>query len=525
MRLATILTLLLLAGCRTGAPASSNDPLASEPYRVGFTSRWLIDPTRTYDTALPDGRRYANAFPGGRAPRPILVNTWYPADTGGTPMRHGDYLEVSAPDPRLTAFHEAIADYERRVICEQLVGAPPDELDPAGRAALEAHLATPILAARDAPAAPGRFPVVIYHAGAGSSYEDNARLCEYLAAHGYVVIGSTFLAADGASFNVDARDASAEDVAFLLAHARTLPFADATRAAMIGHSAGAHATLWTATGPDIGLDALICLDTTQDYYSPANPLWRPMVERTLARSDRITAPLLMAAEPHAIFDLADRLESAPRTYLTVPFVDHDSFISQGVARARHERDAEAEAIAAAYTGLCRYVLCFLDAHVKQDAAALAELRERHVGAQPGRALRAEHVAPGGVAIEPFIDDGSSLPAPRQVRPFLANHGVEATAALLERVAERDPDSPLFHPIFGMSLFLDLHAAGSTEEMERLWPAYRNGRPELVDSYVSMARLLFQIGEGHADRTAYARTCLEIAAVLDPAHVEANELRR
>ena len=46
-------------------------------------------------------------------------------------------------------------------------------------------------------------PVVVYHCGAQSSYEDNSVLCEFLASHGYVVIDGAFQQASGATFNID----------------------------------------------------------------------------------------------------------------------------------------------------------------------------------------------------------------------------------------------------------------------------------------------------------------------------------
>ena len=75
----------------------------------------------------------------------------------------------------------------------------------------------------------GPFPLVVYHAGAGSSFEDNAWLCEELARHGFVVVGSAFSKADGSTFGIDARTGSARDMAFLVARARELPFVDWTR--------------------------------------------------------------------------------------------------------------------------------------------------------------------------------------------------------------------------------------------------------------------------------------------------------
>src|SRR5262249_30219062 len=58
-------------------------------------------------------------------------------------------------------------------------------------------------------AGPESFPLVIYHAGAGSSFEDNSVLCEFLASHGFVVLGSAFPERSGKSFNTDGGEGSA----------------------------------------------------------------------------------------------------------------------------------------------------------------------------------------------------------------------------------------------------------------------------------------------------------------------------
>src|ERR1035437_11073477 len=90
-----------------------------------------------------------------------------------------------------------------------------------------------------APAA-GKFPVVIYHPGLGGTFDDNSVACEYLASHGYVVLSSAYQAADSSALNIDGDLAtSLEDLNFLLRYAATLPFADVSKVAAMGHSYGA----------------------------------------------------------------------------------------------------------------------------------------------------------------------------------------------------------------------------------------------------------------------------------------------
>ena len=97
-----------------------------------------------------------------------------------------------------------------------------------GRASrlLDRLWATPTACIRDAKPLDRKGPIVIYHCGAQSSHEDNSVLCEFLASHGYVVIGGAFPQASGTTLNIDGSEGSAGDMAFLIGYARRLPYAD-----------------------------------------------------------------------------------------------------------------------------------------------------------------------------------------------------------------------------------------------------------------------------------------------------------
>ena len=90
--------------------------------------------------------------------------------------------------------------------------------------------------------------MVIYHPGLGGTFDDNAVAYEYLASHGYVVLSSAYQSADSSSLNIDGDLAtSLDDLQFLLRYAATLPFADVSKVAAMGHSYGAQAVLgWRA---------------------------------------------------------------------------------------------------------------------------------------------------------------------------------------------------------------------------------------------------------------------------------------
>ena len=194
----TICLTLLLA---VSVPAQ--DPLIwgglePGPHLVGFRSLVLLDESRPYD---------------GRG-RPILFAIWYPASQVREPgMPYEGYLQV--PDVpahplfrgRLERFaHDALAGdlfHKSPVVnlephssfhkvIEAFANPPPPVLSREERDAMVNLLATRTIAHRDAPPPAGRFPVILYHPGAGGSFEDNSLLCEFLAGHGYVVVSGAF---------------------------------------------------------------------------------------------------------------------------------------------------------------------------------------------------------------------------------------------------------------------------------------------------------------------------------------------
>ena len=240
-----LLSALLIVGY-SDAPAGRNGPLPSlwgdlkpGPHAVGFRNTWERDFSRRYNTVFDDGTSHAS----GKAPRPILVNIWYPAREieGSRPMPHRDYLRTDAADLQLAKFASKLAEYERTIICKEVMGKEPKALSEPERARLETLLDTPTACHRDAPPLAGRFPLVVYHSGAQSSYEDNAVFCEFLASHGYVVVGSAFQDAAGRFFDMGSGDGSARDLEFLIAYGGRLPNVDWRHIGLVG---GAIALCW-----------------------------------------------------------------------------------------------------------------------------------------------------------------------------------------------------------------------------------------------------------------------------------------
>lgn len=490
--------LLLLLG-----PLALPSTVGAAPrFAVGFCSHLAFDPSRTYRTAFDDGATYGATG----APRPIVVNLWYPAQAGGEPMARAGYLP-SGDDPATVRLLEALVRYERDVIGEELFDAPEEKLSDEQRAQFDAYLAAPTAAVRDALPAVGPFPLLLYHAGAGSSCEDDAERCEEFASRGYVVASSLFLDGDGESFGIDGGAESVRDLGFLVAAARVHPFVARGRVGAWGHSAGAQALLRFAAAPPASpdaaaIDALALLDTTQDYQSLADPRWS-FVAPVLAAVDEVDETLLFAANPHAFFAVGDALRLAERRYLTLPDVDHNEFIAQGVTRARlaAQRDPESEEgqraahAAAMERALTDALLAFFAEQLQGDVVAGSALGALEQNVLAGPAPRVERMERGATAPPPWSLASGRAPSPRQLRPALESFGAPALIAALEERRAGEPTNPVFAtPWFAYALLFELVVRDRVDDARALYDWYRTLHGDRAVSMVaSQLALSEQLG--------------------------------
>jgi pimeloyl-ACP methyl ester carboxylesterase len=501
-------------------------------HAVGFKTSWQLDYSRRYNMTFDDKTTYAP----GKAPRPILVNVWYPARKAGDAKRmpHRGYLEIQSADPLLARFSTKLVEYDRRIIAKEVMARPAKELTDREKRLLDQFLDTPTACVRNAPHADGKFAVVIYHAGYGSSFEDNSVLCEFLASHGFIVLGSAFQEPRGSSFNVDGGRTSGRDMAFLIAHARQLPGADWNHVGVIGHSGGAHATLTFAAQINAPVDAVVSLDTTQDYHGLKAPGWEEMIA-AVKDSKNFTCPVSMVAGPYAFFELADTLQKARRYYLTIKDMDHDDYISQGGIRrerlyqlhtddpkqnaeARAREKSALERARAGYQALCLYILRFLEAELKGDAAGKGFLAKQYRDTQlGGDRPHVEYMPVGRTGPDPYKEDSALPPTPRQLRPFLREHGVNKTIALFKRFRKEAPSSPIYYPNFELNLVSDFLHQGNTRDAIAFHEYFR-------ESGLDCGRIFLGIGKGYQNRAARgtAARYYKMALALDPSNREAAE---
>ena len=350
-----LLAVIMIALC---APATAaNDMAKSSPFK--FTEE---PGPHAVGLSVVDLRDASRPFGNARS-RLLQALVWYPAKTSASlPMTVGDYVRLTLTEPELHA------KWMSRV---------------------GSSLATPLRANRDAAAAAGRYPVVIYAPSDSSVSWENADLCEYLASHGYVVIASPSMGARTRDMTDDLPgiEAQARDISFLIDYAKTLSNTDMSVVAVASFSWGGISDLFAAAKDD-RIDALISLDGSKRYFPG-------LVKRAgYVHPEKLPIPLLAFTRGEITLETVASQLNTPDNIgpsvlnawthgdlLTVEMVAmaHQQFSSMLERRATHYLDDELPGYAwdegsASYRWVARYTLWFLDAYLKHDAPSLARLK-------------------------------------------------------------------------------------------------------------------------------------------------------
>lgn len=249
MACASVLVLLLRAQGAAQEPAHWESMLPRGPHAVGLDTILLRDSTRAFTLeGVPPVRLEA---------RPVRVLIWRPTIAASErPLRYGAYAELVGFEGRDRVVPAATgATRGRREMADYLISLGADS----ARAALALEL--PMLARYGASAEPGRFPLVLLAVGKDDSPVLHAVAGEYLASHGFVVVGFPGLGADQRAMQWTAADlrAQASDLAFVLNWARSVEGVQAERVGILAFSFGSGAAL-VAARHDSSIVAIVSFD-------------------------------------------------------------------------------------------------------------------------------------------------------------------------------------------------------------------------------------------------------------------------
>jgi pimeloyl-ACP methyl ester carboxylesterase len=359
-----------------GTPALLWGDLQPGPFAVGFRVLYERDRTRHWLSA-PANSAGAAADPG----RPIRISLWYPAAPapGARPMRYRDYFHFDGPSD-----FEALDNALERSDHESWI-SDLSEVSHDGREILARLLSTPVAAFANAALAPGRFPVVLYAPGLGARADANVELAEYLASHGYVVATVPQLGPSDADLTLGSAPAEialhVRDMEVAADVLRRQPGLDATRLAVIGHSAGGIAALdFAMQHPET--QAVVGLDGSYGFRGGAR-----IVKRLPGYAPgRIAGSILDLRRANGVqgadLDLSalDDAVAADRYLVTFPHMFHGDFTEFGTIglklaipmppnRDGRTRQTGYEGNQHAY----RALLSFLDARLRDSRSGTAEL--------------------------------------------------------------------------------------------------------------------------------------------------------
>jgi dienelactone hydrolase/predicted negative regulator of RcsB-dependent stress response len=486
MRLKVFAVAFLLIALVIDAHAQSAPVVVSGDQRFHFTEKpgpdavglkvvEQYDFSRSYRSVTD---KLGKPYQGERA-RPLQTLIWYPAEkSSGKRMTVGDYGDLLATE---TSFGkpELSPDWKQWI----------DGMKPT--------LKDSMWAVPNAPLLEGRFPVVIYAPSLSSMSWENADLCEYLASHGYVVVASPDMGATSRDMTSDLGgiDAQAQDIAFLIRYAQTLPDTEMSEIAVAGFSWGGISNLFAAAR-DNRIDALVALDGSMRYFPGL------VKAATDVHPEQMTIPMLFFTQgPTSLEKLARHSISkdaeGPNVLnawthgdlitvddMALVHMEHSSMyqrnedIWKDYPSSRKADYSRADGIVG-YAWVARYTLEFLDAYLKQDVQAMAFLKK----------------TPAEVGVPPHMMTvdfraGKGVPATLDAfRAELGRQGFDHAPAIYAAMLKDQPDFKLDESAviqWAYELMEENHVPEATDLFKldvQVFPGSWNGYDSLGEAYM------------------------------------------
>jgi hypothetical protein len=408
--------------------------------------------------------------------RGLTVHVWYPAVPGG----EGRMTFADAQVAHLAGRPEA--DLTRRDADTRRFLSQFGPISDDGWARLRG---TPLLARRAAPAASGRFPLIIGELRPLSTQITN----EYLASHGYVV-AMTY--GDPVADPPDpggGLDVAYRDMEFAIPELRKLPYVDSHLLAALGFSgSGFSQILLAMRHPDVkavsDLESAIFDDRLQ--WPLSRGFGYDVAALRVPFLHTYSVPLSHRESQIGDFERM-RYATRYRYLVDAPGIHHWDFATEGMAASTvlQNRGAGGQRLRQAFETTNRYVLAFFNAHVKGDGAELAFLRRspEENGAPPGLATIRELPA-----VEP-------APTVEEFAQLITQKGIGGAMAAFDRARAVDGEAPLFAEASLNRLGYQLLRGGRSDAAVAVFRKVVDLFPRSVNACDSLADALEASGDG------------------------------
>jgi dienelactone hydrolase len=411
---------------------------------------------------------------------------------------HAMATETDFSPRSLEELRRSVEEHEQLLILELAV---PPAVRERVKMRMDSLLAEPSLAVRDAPPAPGSFPLVLHLPGYNGSSSHHYPLLEYLASYGYVVASIPSMGMYARTIDDEPRslDVQARDLEFVYSVLRTLPFVDAKSVGTTGMSWGGMSNVLFASR-NAYVDAAVTLDGAITMPEEISLIER--IPGYRHRSFRAAYLQLLVAPEEADFrpkDLRFWNDLRYSDALSVQFsgVGHDAF-SPGLLRLRNLTEPDPgrvrylEAFARAEM---EYARRFFDATLRSDAEARSSLPTLGNGMGLPEGLVASVEVKRAERAPPSLEEFAAI---------VRTRGAAAAALVFQEARAVDPEVRLIVSSVMGPLYMEAMEKQDLAEALAICELWASGLPEDPGPVFSMARVYRTMGDTARAIEAYER---------------------